>query len=154
MNSPQVIKATFADPQVVKATFADWRPVKGRKQLQLIFEVPLELTGEVLEMLGAPMPDKETWCAIALLDMQLDNQAKEGGVGLHQVKFWQLPFPQQAALKSKDEKFAEWLGVRPGDDCAQAIRERCCVDSRSKIIKGTAPGNEWTNILREYEAYR
>jgi hypothetical protein len=51
----------------IKATFADWRTVKGRKVLQLIFEVSLEQQGDVLSVLGAPMPDEARWCGIALL---------------------------------------------------------------------------------------
>lgn len=52
---------------VIQATFSDWRTVKSRKILQLVFEIPLEQQAEALTMLGAPMPDRETWCAIALL---------------------------------------------------------------------------------------
>src|ERR1017187_4347736 len=90
------------EQKVIKATFADWRPIKGRKQLQLIFEVPLEQTAEVLKMLGAPMPDKLTWCAIAMLDM---NAAKAPEPLPHprtRRDFCDLPYPQQAALKSND----------------------------------------------------
>lgn len=57
----------MAEPAVLQATFADWRTVKGRKQLQLIFEVPIEQQAHVLSVLGAPLSDTATWVAIARL---------------------------------------------------------------------------------------
>lgn len=58
----------------ILATFADWRTVKGRKVLQLIFEVPLEEQAKVLSHLGAPMPMAHIWCGIARV-------AREGKAG-------------------------------------------------------------------------
>ena len=55
----------MTDDAAILATFADWRTVKGRKVLQLIFEVPLEDQAKVLSHLGAPMPMEEKWCGIA-----------------------------------------------------------------------------------------
>lgn len=55
------------DSRVISATFATWRPVNGRKVLQLVFEVPIEQQGDVLTMLGAP---DDKWCAIALLNQK------------------------------------------------------------------------------------
>jgi hypothetical protein len=157
-----------APHKVIKATFSDWRPVKGRKQLQLIFEVPLEETKEVLEMLGPPMPDRETWCAIARLDTDVappklvdalgaagftlrESVTISGEMQKPRQNFCDLPFSQQAAMRSNDEKFAAWLGVTPGDDCAAAIRQECFVTSRSQIRKGTPAGNNWVALLRRYE---
>jgi hypothetical protein len=141
-----------ADLSVIKATFYDWRPIKGRKQLQLIFEVPLEQTNEVLRMLGAPMPDKETWVAIALLDMAPDLYPN-GKFKTERKAFCDLPYSQQAGIKSDDPKFIDFL-VAPemaSEGAAEAIRKYCGVDSRSKIIKGTRAGNLWLQLMREYE---
>jgi len=57
----------MTDAAAIQATFSDYRTVKGRKVLQIIFEVPIERQGEVFAALGYPMPDAERWCAIALL---------------------------------------------------------------------------------------
>lgn len=56
-------------PAAIRAVFAEWRMVKTRKVLALVFEVPLEQQGEVLTILGAPMPDAEIWCGIARLNL-------------------------------------------------------------------------------------
>jgi hypothetical protein len=58
----------------IKATFADWRTVKSRKMLQLIFEVPLETQAEVLTTLGAPMPDRDIWVALARLNPMTESE--------------------------------------------------------------------------------
>jgi hypothetical protein len=145
-------------PKAIKATFADWRPVKGRKQLQLIFEVPLEETSEVLKMLGAPMPDKETWVAIALLDMRtFDDQGNlQDPAQKHRRAFCDMPFPQQAGILSEDQKFETWalshIHLNMDDtDCAAVIRRWCGVTTRADILPGTHAGGKWINLLRSYE---
>lgn len=60
---------------VVEATFCDWRTVRTRKTLQLIFEVEIEATENVLAVLGAPLPHKTTWVAIARL--KTENNSSE-----------------------------------------------------------------------------
>jgi hypothetical protein len=67
--------------------------------------------------------------------------------------FCDLPFPQQAGIKSEDLTFKLWLNPQsqPGEDCADVIRRMCGVTSRSQIIKGTAAGTAWVHLLREYE---
>lgn len=149
------------EPAVIQATFADWRPVKGRKQLQLIFEVPLEETAIVLKMLGAPMPDKETWCAIALLEKPVSSSKVTAKTSR---AFCDLPFPQQAGIKSSDLTFTLWMSTKLdnkipeyepiADNCAQAIREYCGVISRADILPGTLAGERWIELLREFEGVR
>lgn len=65
----------MSDLRGIEADFATWRPVQGRKVLQLVFEVPLENTQHVLDMLGIPQPGESKWCAIALLQ----NGSNAGG---------------------------------------------------------------------------
>lgn len=62
----------MTEPRAILATFSDWRPVKGRKVLQLIFEVPVEQTADVLTKLGAPMPHEDRWCGIALVEQRAE----------------------------------------------------------------------------------
>jgi hypothetical protein len=142
------------EPQVIEAVFYNWRPVVSHKRLQLIFEVPLEDTNVVLKMLGAPMPDKETWCAIALLErnrpvnISINAKARRA--------FCDLPFPQQAGIKTKDADFQFWInrGFCSEQDCAAEIRKRCEVESRGDILAGTEAGEKWLALLREYEGVR
>jgi hypothetical protein len=65
----------MSEPRVIQADYANWRTVAGRKVLQLVFEVPIEQTADVMEKLGVPMPGESKWCAIALLE----NGACAGG---------------------------------------------------------------------------
>lgn len=112
-------------PAIIRATFHDWRTVKGRKQLQLIFEVPLEQQEQVLHILGAPLPDRDIWVAIAR--MQIGPQdgvahyadsspepdpVPAGGPASSsrpRRRFSELPRSQQAALRCRSEDFRAWL---------------------------------------------
>lgn len=53
-------------PAVIQATFHNFKPVLGRKQLQLIFEVPIEHMQHVLAATGAP--GEANWFAIAKME--------------------------------------------------------------------------------------
>jgi hypothetical protein len=51
-----------------QATYSDWRIIKGRKVVQIVFEVPLEGEGLAYQVLGGmPDPSKSVWCGIARL---------------------------------------------------------------------------------------
>lgn len=54
-------------PSAIQATFHNFKPVLGRKQIQLIFEVPMEHMQTVLQFLGPPSSDGANWFAIARL---------------------------------------------------------------------------------------
>lgn len=58
----------MTEPRVIRADYSNWRPVAGRKVLQLILEVPIEQTADVMAKLGVPMPGESKWCAVALLE--------------------------------------------------------------------------------------
>ena len=57
----------MSDLAVIKAEFTDYRPVKTRKVLQLVFEVPAEQQDLVFKALGYPMLGESRWVAIAKL---------------------------------------------------------------------------------------
>jgi hypothetical protein len=137
---------------VTKATFADFRIIKTRKTAQLILELPIENADAALIALGGlPRSDAERWVAIARLN-DIDQIRKEKA---HRA-FHELPFPQQAALKSKDETFQSWInGGYPSEQgCAVAIRNHCGVNSRADILQGTEAGERWLGLLREFEGVR
>ena len=71
----------MSQPRVIQADYSNWRTVAGRKVLQLVFEVPIEQTADVMEKLGVPMPGENKWCAIALLD--IGACASGNGAGEH-----------------------------------------------------------------------
>ncbi len=124
----------MSDQRVIKARYADWRTVKGRKVLQITLEVPLEQQEDVLSMLGAPMPDRDLWVAVARLTESQNTDAFKGG-----------PLAKKAALLCQNGAFRRWaagqlaaegmdgIAVLDGDMAADFIRERCGVESRAML---------------------
>lgn len=52
-----------------RATYSDWKLIKGRKCIQVVFEIPLEGHDDAYQALGGmPDPTAEAWFAIARLD--------------------------------------------------------------------------------------
>lgn len=112
----------MSDPRVITASFSEWRMVKTRKTLQLVFEVPLERQAEVLTMLGAPMPDQEIWCAIALMssaakepDAAKSERAKETYRGKSDME----QAATRAAIMCKDRRYWSWCGAANENEAAQ-----------------------------------
>ncbi len=65
-----------------RATYSDWRIVKGRKVVQVVFELPLESADEAYQVLGGmPIAAHEAWCAIARLDERkvIETDARSTG---------------------------------------------------------------------------
>lgn len=125
----------------VQARYADWRPVKGRKVLQLILEVPLEQQGDVLSMLGAPLPDRDLWVAIALLSDQ-ENADYKGG-----------KLAQSAGIMCAEGAFKQWCDATSDDAAADYIRTRCGVTSRAHLDHDETAAREFREMKREYEAW-
>jgi len=60
-----------------QATYSDWRLIKGRKCVQVVFEVPVEQADQAYQVLGGmPDPSKSVWCAIA----RMNSGATEEGL--------------------------------------------------------------------------
>lgn len=134
----------------VQARYADWRPVKGRKVLQIVLEVPLERQGEVLTMLGAPMPDRDLWVAIALLTDQQNDTYKGGKLA------------QKAGILCGQGAFRQWaatvgeydgIAMLDADMAADFIRERCGVSSRAHLDHDQVAAKNFNEMNREYEAW-
>lgn len=140
---------------VIKATYSDWRPVKGRKVLQVIFEVPLEQQTEVLMMLGAPNPAEPAWCAIAKL---AEGERAEQPTNPERRRFTELAPAQQAALACKAEAFQRYISEEYGCDRSEeaatiCVREFCQVSSRSEIKPGTPAAQAWRNLYDAYQVW-
>ena len=145
-------------PAVIRATFSDWRPVKSRKVLQLILEVPVEQTEQVLQTLGAPMPDAERWVAVALLQPEKpaqnavpDRQAVAYAPGRR--RFSELPRSQQAGIRCDDPEFARWAirnwGME-GDSAADVVRWRCQIASRAELDTNNRAARIWDEIDAQF----
>lgn len=162
------------DPRVIQATFADWRTVKGRKQLQLIFEVPLEQQEVVLKMLGAPMPNDAKWYAIARLNAESEVVPDNGPEAERRntdragdKKAWSDLSPaQQAGIRCGEVAFRKFLeegnygpsGVStPFSESKEAaatyVRFVCGVQSRADIGKDRTSLNKWRDLEAAYQAW-
>lgn len=139
----------MSDLAVIKATFCDFRIVKGRKQAQLVFELPLEMAQDAITKLGMPKPSDPSWCAIALLDLSApepepdtsrSDRAKEHYRQTDEMDRARI----RAVAMCKDEKFQDWLTAkqrrgrnRAGLDMeavtVDGLKRELAIDSRREI---------------------
>lgn len=165
------------DLSVIEADFANWRPVTGRKVLQLIFEIDIAQTGEVLRRLGTPTPGESKWCAIALLDLKSsektscaqrepvspgEQQRNTVGVTAGETatktskKFAEMPLSQQAALRCNDAEFQRWIGAPTGAaEAADRVREKCMIQSRSELdnVLNHWPRGRWQVLEDAFQSW-
>lgn len=143
-------------PAATKATFADFRIIKGRKQAQLVFEVPIEQADAALIALGGlPRSDDERWCAIARLDLSNPASAPEkprNDAPKERKPFTSLPPSQQAAMRCNEPDFQRFLGALNSEDAAALVREHCAVTSRADLNTNWKAAERWKAIDADYYA--
>jgi len=134
---------------VIRATYSEWKMVKTRKVLVLSFEVPLEHQEAVQAALGTPMPDQETWVAIArlaepkLLPAPADKDTPTKPARLSQI----------AGIISHEGGFARFCGENGHDDPVQAIYSVCGISSRRELDTNTEAAARFRNMKADYEAW-
>lgn len=97
-------------PAVIRAEFTDYRPVKTRKVLQLVFEVPAEMQTEVFAALGYPIMGTSTWVAIAkLVDGASAPSVPERAEPAAPVVKAETKRSSRAFLMLQDKEFRKWL---------------------------------------------
>lgn len=164
----------------IKAVYADYRRVKGRKVLQLICEVPLELAPMVHKVFGEPTPDESLWVGIARLDPQsaddetpvrhakeiTDTPQKTAGNSTKNAeressrKWHEMKPSQQAGIACQDDLFARFLfdeyGVYGNDEvgCADFVRKFCGVKSRSELDTNNTAANTFRMLHNAFEAWK
>jgi len=137
------------DAAIIKATFSEWRMVKGRKVLQIICEVPLEAQRQVFEALGAPMPDAETWVAIARLRRDAVQQEPEQIEAPRRSK----SLAQVAGILCNTGSFRKFIRVETVDQAADYIRAHCGVSSRANIDGNPDATAAFDALRGEYELW-
>ncbi len=137
----------------IEADYVNWRPVNGRKVLQLVFEVPLENTHDVLTRLGTPTPGESKWVAIALLDRtklvrdtgphqsihangehEVSGSATAQAEGGSPKKSWSdYTRSQQAAILSTDADFIRYFDARSPNDATGKLKAHFRISSRTEL---------------------
>ena len=163
----------------IRATFSDVRLIKGRKQAQLVFELPIEQADAAIAALGGlPRSDMERWCGICLLNSDPVTAAESGdadqsgiprppepsqaageGRDTPRRRFHELSRREQAVLLCKDVRFQEWIGLKTSigtqwaeDEAAGYVRNQCAVKSRADLDTHPGPAQAWDRLHAQYLA--
>jgi hypothetical protein len=147
-----------ADEAVIAANYCDWRPVKSRRALQIILEVPLEKQDEVLRTLGPPSIDGEKWVAVCRLAIPPEGSLQAERRKVH-------PVVLESVLLSKEERWQRWIcyrvygkGTQPTEDLAiTALYQVCEISSRKELGQDGVLADEarrrFWNEVHEYKKY-
>jgi hypothetical protein len=168
----------------IDGDYSNFQLVQSRKVCRITVEFPIERAGEVIHLLGFPAPHSTTRCAVALLNEQvpLGDQGKAAGdaptredgdtAGKHRPsaedstspaapktpraprKWEEMPLPEQVGVRCQDQKFWRYIGAHNGIGAADKVRSACVVLSRKEILPGTAAGQTWMALERDYQAWQ
>jgi hypothetical protein len=153
-----------------QATYSDWRLIKGRKCVQVVFEVPVEKADEAYQVLGGmPDPSESVWCAIARMNSGETEEAQArstqeiGRPGPQSSGGRATPdkrLVQQAAMCCADPLFRKFLdrkyagGIETEDDARDFVRGWCNVTSRAFIVPGTIAAIRWDELYSTFLAWK
>ena len=145
----------MSEPAVFKATYSDWRLIRGRKVVQVVFEIPLEAADSAYATLGGmPNPAAEAWCAIARLDPETASEPPAAKAASD------TRMAQRAGMLCKDPVFWRFLNnfaadvITDAEKAAAAVRSVCEVKSRSEIKPNTTAGDRWDWLEGEFIVWR
>lgn len=143
-------------PAAIQATFADFRLIKGRKQAQLVLEIPIEEADNALAVLGGiPQPQSDCWVAVA----RLNGVAKPTPEPKEKQKWEDLKLSMQAGIRCEEPGFWKYLQrehfckVGNADDAAADVRYICGVDSRSGLNDNPEAAKRWRDLERSYQTW-
>lgn len=142
-------------PAAFTASFSDWKLIKGRKVVQIVFEVPIEKADQAYQVVGGmPDPSRSVWFAIAKLDMKAIETEK---IAKPKRAFGELFPSQQAGILCETEAFHKYLmeiGRADADsDIAEVVRNLCRVNSRSELDSNPRALTEWQRLETGYRAW-
>lgn len=171
----------MTDAAAFQACFTDWRLIKGRKVVQVVFEIPLELADQAYKALGGmPDPGKSVWCAVARLNAgaeaeptlapqtksspRQDSAAHGPNSGFDsrdRRRFDSLPLPQQAALLCADPVFQAFVEEEFGwscqtdDDAKRWMYHRYGISSRADLErKDLMAGSDFRRDREQFIAWK
>jgi hypothetical protein len=140
------------EPAAIKATFSDFRLIKGRKQAQLVLEIPIEEADRALAALGGiPQPQSDHWVAVA----RLNGVAKPEPEPKEKRRWEDLKLSMQAGLRCEERAFQAFLNVSPrnADEAAVEVRKICGVGTRSGLNDDPTAAKIWKDLDRSYQAW-
>jgi hypothetical protein len=146
------------EPAAIQASFADFRLIKGRKQAQIILEIPIEGADAALAALGGiPQPHAESWVGVA----RLNGVAKPAPEPKEKRKWDDLKLSMQAGIRCDEPAFQRFMrevhdSEAHGDDdedAANAVRYICGVDNRSGLNDNPEAAERWKKLERSYQAW-
>jgi hypothetical protein len=152
---------------VIRSDYVMFKPVPSRKVLQIICEIPLEKTGEFLDMFGTPNMETGTPVAIARLmepgrgslpssapsdgsdsgtAMASDNAPSGEGKGPNSLR------PSQDGYRhTLKNGFMQWLNVSSREAAEEVIERQCGVLSLSELDKQPSAADRWSHMKAEFE---
>jgi hypothetical protein len=146
-------------PAAIQATFADFRLIKGRKQAQLVLEIPIEEADNALAVLGGiPQPQSDCWVAVARLNGAAKPEPKPDK---EKQRWGDLNLAMQAGIRCNEVAFRTFLTetetsafeARSVEDAEQMVRDRCEVDSRKELNLDPEAAERWRRLERSYQAW-
>lgn len=148
------------EPAAIRATFSDLRIIKGRKQAQLILEVPIEEADNALAALGGiPQPHSDRWVAVARLN-GVEKPAREPK---EKRKWEDLKLSMQASIRCGEPAFWKFLMETFGhlgaaiadspESAAAMVRSLCCVRSRAEFNTSPLGAKHWNDLECSYQAW-
>lgn len=123
----------MSEPCVIRADYANWRPVSGRKILQLILEVPIEQTQDVMLKLGVPVPGESKWVAVALLQPVAEGQAEQSEAAPPKKQWSEYTRSQQAAILIQDPEFCSYFKAANPINCDGKLKLHFRIASKREL---------------------
>jgi hypothetical protein len=153
---------------VIQSDYVMFKPVPSRKVLQIICEIPLEQTGEFLEMFGTPNMETGTPVAIARLtepgrgslpsSASGDGSGKAGsptaqGTPSGEGKGPNSLRPSQDAYRhTLKHGFMQWLNVASREAAEEKIEKACKVLSLSTLDTDEFAKTSWATMKAQFQA--
>lgn len=154
----------MSNERVIQATFASYRPVLGRKVLQLVFEVPIEAQEATFATLGYPVPDESLWVAIARLNLAAapsepaqiahdndDDEPNKPPRPLSQIAGMLCGMP--TFRKFIEEGSDGWDHMPTVDEAGEWLRANCQIESRRELNTNEEAAIRFRKIRAEYNAW-
>jgi hypothetical protein len=146
-----------------RATYSDFKLVRTRKVVQIVLEVPLEQSNEVLDVLGGmPDPSQESWVGVARLYSDAPTTQPDSPPRPPAAKRdWRDMMPaQQAGIRCDEPAFGAFLREQRKDDwieapdAAECVRLICGVQSRAELSTNPKARLIWKQLDEQYQAWK